>query len=52
MEVFDPRFHDLLVRHMREAAGRGREMTLARLTARSLPLRLRDAACWLFSPYL
>ena len=23
-----------------------------RLAARSLPLRLRDAACWLFSPYL
>lgn len=52
MEVFDPQFHDLLVRHMREAAGRGREMTLSRLAARSLPLRLRDAACWLFSPYL
>lgn len=52
MEVFDPHFHDLLVRHMEDAMRRGQEMTLARLASRSLPLRLRDAACWLFSPYL
>ena len=52
MEVFDPHFHVLLVRHMEDAMRRGREMTLARLASRSLPLRLRDAACWLFSPYL
>lgn len=52
MEVFDRQFHDMLVRHMEDAMQRGREMTLARLAARSLPVRLRDAACWLFSPYL
>lgn len=52
MEVFDPHFHDVLARHMDDALQRGQEMTLQRLSARCLPLRLRDAACWLFSPYL
>ena len=52
MEVFDPHFHDLLAQHMDDALRRGQELTLQRLSARSLPLRLRDAACWLFSPYL
>lgn len=52
MEVFDEHFHDLLAEHMDKAMQRGTEITLERLARRSLPVRLRDAACWLFSPYL
>lgn len=52
MEVFDPAFHDLLADHMDAAVSRGREITLADLEGQSLPIRLRNAACWTFSPYL
>lgn len=31
---------------------RSREVTLKDLQERHLILKLRDAACWLFSPYL
>ena len=31
---------------------RSREVTLKDLKQRPLILKLRDAACWLFSPYL
>ena len=51
-EVFDTDLHDRLAAHMDAAAARGEEMTLARLEAQPLPVRLRNAACWLFSPYL
>ena len=52
MEVFDPAFHDLLAAHMDDAVNRSREVTLADLAGQSLPVRLRNAACWIFSPYL
>ena len=51
-EVFDTALHDALAAHMDDAATRGEEITLSRLAAQSLPARLRNAACWLFSPYL
>ena len=52
MEVFDRHFHDLLADHVDNAIRHGTEITLAGLARRPLPVRLRDAACWLFSPYL
>lgn len=51
-EVFDHTFHDQLASHIDNAALRGQEMTMAALEAQCLPARLRNAACWLFSPYL
>ena len=52
MEVFDPEFHDLLAGHMDEAISLGHEITLDTLKRQSLPVKLRNAACWIFSPYL
>lgn len=52
MEVFDPEFHNSLIRHMDGVQDRSREITLEQLKAQPLPLRLRNAFCWLFSPYL
>ncbi len=52
MEVFDRTFHDRLATHIDAAIGAGAEISLAELRSRPLPLRLRDAAFWLFSPYL
>ena len=52
MEVFDPAFHGLLAGHIDDAISRSREITLADLERQSLPVKLRNAACWIFSPYL
>jgi cardiolipin synthase len=41
-----------LARHCDRAAARSRALTQAEIDERSLPVRMRDAACWLFSPYL
>ena len=52
MEIFDPAFHDLLAKHIDDAISRSREITLTDLERQSLPVKLRNAACWIFSPYL
>lgn len=52
LEIFSPRFAGGMSRLAREAAHRGRRVTLAEVDGRSLPIRLRDSLCWLFSPYL
>lgn len=52
MEVFDRTFHDRLAAHIDAAIAAGTEISLESLRSRPLPLKLRDAACWLFSPYL
>ena len=52
MEVFDPEFHTAMALHMDMTMARSREVTLKDLKQRPLILKLRDAACWLFSPYL
>lgn len=52
MEIFDPKAHDAIAAHIDAALARGTEITLARLRGLSLPVRLRNAACWIFSPYL
>ena len=51
-EVFDRTFHDHLASHMDDRARLGQEVTLASLDSLCLPVRLRNSACWLFSPYL
>lgn len=52
MEVFDPAFHSILAAHIDRTIAESREMTLRQLERQSLPVRLRNAACWIFSPYL
>ena len=52
MEIFDPEFHTAMALHMDMTIARSREVTLKDLQERLLILKLRDAACWLFSPYL
>ena len=52
MEVFDPDFHGNIASHIDRAVASGREITADALAALSLPVKLRNAACWIFSPYL
>ena len=52
MEVFDRTFHDSVAAHIDAAIAAGVELSLDNLRSRPLPVKLRDAACWLFSPYL
>ena len=52
VEVFDRALVRELGEHCRTAAHASRQVTLEEVDARSLPVRVRDALCWLFSPYL
>jgi cardiolipin synthase len=52
LEVFDQPFVAKLASHFEAARAKSREVTLAELQARSLPVKVRDALCWLFSVYL
>jgi cardiolipin synthase len=52
MEIFDAGLHDKLARHIDAAISSGREITLKDLERQALPAKLRNAACWIFSPYL
>ncbi|MDZ7791157.1 MAG: phospholipase D-like domain-containing protein [Xanthomonadales bacterium] len=52
VEVYDAALAKSLSEHIDAAAASGRELSLHEVDNRSLPARLRDAACWLFSPYL
>lgn len=52
VEVYDTAFARDLTQRVDAALARSRPLDLARLRQRRLPARLRDAACWLFSPYL
>jgi cardiolipin synthase len=52
MEVFDRPLHDRLAAHIDDAISRSQEITPRYLERQSMPQRLRNAACWIFSPYL
>jgi cardiolipin synthase len=52
VEIYDEPFAQTLSAHIHEVIGRSRQVTLDDILNRSLPVRLRDALCWLFSPYL
>ena len=52
VEVYDRRLNERLRRAMDRRVGRAYPVAPAALRDRPLPVRLRDAACWLFSPYL
>ncbi|MCP3978264.1 MAG: cardiolipin synthase [bacterium] len=52
VEIYDRGFASTVVAHFDEVRGRSREVSLGQMDSRPLPIRLRDAAAWLFSPYL
>lgn len=52
VELFETALAESLARRIDAAVHRGRPVTLDEVDGRSLPVRLRDSICWLFSPYL
>lgn len=52
MEVYDREVNRTLAAHFTSCMDRGREVTLAEMEKRPLPVKIRDAVSWLFSPYL
>lgn len=52
LEVLDQHLTESLTRHFDTLMKSSRPVTRQELAARSLPIRLRDAFFWLFSPYL
>jgi cardiolipin synthase A/B len=52
LEVYDLRFARLLEGRCASAVAASRELTLTEMDGRSLPIKLRDGAAKLFSPYL
>ncbi|MEE4305128.1 MAG: phospholipase D-like domain-containing protein [Wenzhouxiangella sp.] len=52
VEAYDATLAGHLSERIDAAAAAGRELRLDEVDGRSLPARLRDSACWLFSPYL
>lgn len=52
VEVYGRDFAARISDYIDSAVERGRSVTLAEVDGRSLPTRLRDSLCWLFSPYL
>lgn len=52
VETYDRAFVEQLARHCDQLSDRATTLELDKFRRRPLPLRLRDAACWLLSPYL
>jgi len=52
LEVYDLNFARLLEERCQQTLALSREITLAEMDSRPLPVKLRDAAAKLFSPYL
>jgi cardiolipin synthase len=52
VEVFDEEFVELMDKHFEQVKNTSREETLVGVDRRRLPVRIRDAIAWLFSPYL
>ena len=52
LEVLDQHLAIQLTRHFDTIMAKSRPVTRQELNGRSLPVRLRDAFFWLFSPYL
>ena len=52
VEIYERRLNERLRQTMDRRIARARSVEMDALRERPLPVRLRDAACWLFSPYL
>lgn len=51
MEIYDASFHDRVAKYIDGKIFQGIEVTPENLTNLSLPIKLRNAASWVFSPY-
>ena len=52
VEVFGKPVSEVLAPHFRDSLIKSREISLEEVETRSIPVRIRDALVWLFSPYL
>ncbi len=52
VEICDSGLAGKMAGHIDHQAAAGRPVTIEELDGRSLPTRIRDSICWLFSPYL
>ncbi|MGD8430267.1 MAG: phospholipase D-like domain-containing protein [Ectothiorhodospiraceae bacterium] len=52
VEVYDPAFSAAMGAHIESVRRESRPVTLSELDSRPMLPRLRDAICWLFTPYL
>ncbi len=52
LEIHDITFAATLRDHVRHLVAKSRPVTLEEVDGRSLPVRMRDALCWLLSPFL
>jgi len=52
LEVFDRHFAERLKHYCDSSVALSRSLSLTEVDNRSLPVRVRDAICWLFSPYM
>ena len=52
VETFDKPTNAALAEHALESIKRSREVSLEEVDSRPLPIRIRDALAWLFSPFL
>lgn len=52
VEICDHDLGQQLSDHIDQSIAAGRPVTIEELDGRSLPVRIRDSLCWLFSPYL
>jgi len=52
VEVYGTDFAQPIIKHIVEAARAGRPVTLEEVDGRPFWIRIRDALCWLFTPYL
>ena len=52
VEVYDYSFSSELLSYTSDILKKSHEVSMAELDGRSLPIRIRDAAAWLMSPYL
>jgi cardiolipin synthase A/B len=52
VEVYSRDLAGTLRAHFQETISRSRQVSLEEVDSRSIPVRLRDSLCWLFTPYL
>jgi cardiolipin synthase len=52
LEVFDQHFAECVQRYCDSSVALSRALSLAEVDSRRLPIRVRDALCWLFSSYM
>ena len=52
IEIYDRTFSEILSSHFQKKLEASQEVSLKDVDSRSLPVKVRDAICWLFAPYL